>query len=198
MERRESVRLRRGDALVVVDVQNCFLPGGALGVPEGDAVVPLLNRYITLFREADLPIIATRDWHPEDHCSFTAQGGAWPPHCIAGTQGAAFAADLHLPEGALVISKATEPQREAYSGFDTTGLAERLREMEVNRLFIGGLATDYCVLATVEHALEAGFTAVVLADAVRAVNLRPGDGEKALERMRRKGALLLTIEEVAP
>ena len=185
-------RLQPGDALVIVDVQNDFLPGGQLPVPEGDAVIPPLNAWIRAFRAADLPIVATRDWHPADHCSFQARGGPWPPHCVAGTPGAEFAPGLRLPEDVIVISKATSPDRDAYSGFEGTDLAERLRELGVKRLFVGGLATDYCVLNTVLDALKEGFETLVITDAIRAVNVNPDDGDKALERMRNAGARFVT------
>ncbi|HHH45403.1 MAG TPA: nicotinamidase [Thiotrichales bacterium] len=185
-------RLQPGDALVIVDVQNDFLPGGQLPVPEGDAVIRPLNAWIRAFRAADLPIVATRDWHPADHCSFQARGGPWPPHCVAGTPGAEFAPGLRLPEDVIVISKATSPDRDAYSGFEGTDLAERLRELGVKRLFVGGLATDYCVLNTVLDALKEGFETLVITDAIRAVNVNPDDGDKALERMRNAGARFVT------
>lgn len=188
--------VRNGDALVVVDVQNDFLPGGALAVSRGDEVVPVLNRYVALFREAGLPVYASRDWHPPNHCSFQAQGGPWPAHCVAGGHGASFAPGLSLPGGTAVIDKATRQDEEAYSAFEGTGLAERLREAGIERLLIGGLATDYCVLATVRDALEQGFDVLVLKDAIRAVNVEPGDGEKAEAEMRRLGAEAVTLDEI--
>jgi len=191
-----AISPRPGDALIVVDVQNDFLPGGALAVPAGDEVVPVLNRYLQRFQARGLPVYATRDWHPPDHCSFRDQGGPWPPHCVAGSPGAEFAADLALPEDAVVISKATAPDREAYSGFQDTDLAGRLRAQGVRRLFVGGLATDYCVLNTVRDALAAGFEVVLLEDAVRAVDLHPGDGERALEEMRDQGARVIRLADL--
>jgi nicotinamidase/pyrazinamidase len=187
-----------GDALVIVDVQNDFLPGGRLGVPEGTQVVPVLNHYIERFRAAHRPVYATRDWHPEGHCSFAERGGPWPPHCIAGTNGAAFAPGLNLPEDATVISKADTPEADAYSGFQGTDLAQRLRAEGVERLFIGGLATDYCVLNTVKDALAAGFAVELLSDAIRAVNMKPDDGAHAVAEMVRAGAVPTTLEEAAP
>ncbi len=192
-----TVRLKPGDALVIVDVQNDFLPGGALPVPEGDRVVPVLNEYIHHFRAAGLPIVATRDWHPPDHCSFQAQGGPWPPHCVQGTPGADFAPGLELPEDALIVSKATKPDQEAYSGFQDTDLDARLREMGVRRLFIGGLATDYCVKQTVLDALRLGYRVYLLTDAIRAVDVQPGDGDAAIDEMLRAGALPLTLSDLA-
>jgi nicotinamidase/pyrazinamidase len=177
-----------GDALLIVDVQQDFLPGGALGVPRGDEVVGALNRCIGLFHARDLPIVATRDWHPADHCSFKAQGGPWPVHCVADTGGAAFATGLALPRDATVISKATTAERDAYSGFQGTDLAQRLRAQSVRRVFVGGLATDYCVLHSALDAAEQGLEPVVLLDAIRAVEISPGDGDDAIRRMREAGA----------
>lgn len=178
------------DALLIVDVQNDFLPGGALAVQRGGEVIGPLNRWIARFELAGRPIVATRDWHPADHESFRSQGGTWPVHCVAGTPGAAFPPALELPASALVISKATS-RKEAYSGFSGTGLAERLAHAGVRRLFVGGLATDYCVLNTVLDARAAGFEVIVLQDAVRAVDLAPDDGARALERMRLAGAVVM-------
>jgi nicotinamidase/pyrazinamidase len=180
-----------GDALLVVDVQNDFLPGGALGVRGGDEVIPRLNEYVALFHRLGLPIIASRDWHPPDHCSFHARGGPWPVHCVAGTPGAAFASALVLPPGVEVVSKAVDPDRDAYSAFDGTDLHERLRRAGVRRLFVGGFATDYCVRWTVQDALGYGYQAVVLVDAVRAVDVSAGDGRRALRAVQRRGARTL-------
>ncbi len=184
-------------ALLIVDVQNDFLPGGRLAVPDGDAVVGPLNRAIEAFRARGRPIVATRDWHPPDHCSFTAQGGPWPPHCVQGSEGARFAAALALPPDALIVSKADRPDRDAYSGFQDTGLAERLRALGVGTLVVGGLATDYCVLNTVRDALAAGFAVWVLEDAIRAVDVEPGDGARAIETMRAAGARFIRSDELA-
>jgi nicotinamidase/pyrazinamidase len=187
-----------GDALLIVDVQNDFLPGGSLAVAEGDQVVAVLNDYLAAFLKQGLPIYATRDWHTPDHCSFQAQGGPWPPHCVAGSQGAEFAPGLRLPEGKLtVISKGTHRDQDAYSGFEGTDLAGRLRTAGVQRLFIGGLATDYCVLNTVRDALREGFAVLLLEDAIRAVNVQPDDGAGAIAAMRERGAVPLTLVEVA-
>ncbi len=193
----EKLQPGRGDALVVVDVQNDFLPGGALAVAEGDAVVPALNACIAAFAARGLAVFATRDWHPPDHCSFLAQGGPWPPHCIAGSDGAAFAPGLELPRDAELVSKGADPMCNAYSGFQGTDLAERLRARGITRVFVGGLATDYCVRATVLDALAEGFDAVVLGDAVRAVDVAPGDGERALAELRAAGAAVLEREGFA-
>jgi len=180
-----------GDALVVVDVQNDFLPGGALAVSAGDEVIPPLNDWIARCAAAGVPVFATRDWHPADHCSFAAQGGPWPPHCVAGSPGAAFAPALALPESATVISKATAREEDAYSGFAGTTLHEQLRVGGIERLFVGGLATDYCVLNTVQDALRLGYVVVLLLDCIRAVDVRPGDGERAIAAMTAAGAIAL-------
>lgn len=190
------VSLQPGDALVIVDVQNDFLPGGSLAVAHGDAVVPALNRAIDVFMARRLPVAATRDWHPEDHCSFRAQGGPWPPHCVAGTPGADFAASLRLPANAIVVSKATTPGADAYSGFQGTELHDHLRAAGVRRLFVGGLATDYCVLKTVLDAVQLGYEVWVLDDAIRAVNAEPGDGDRANAEMAARGARRVKVDEV--
>lgn len=184
----KTFQLTPHDALLIVDVQNDFLPGGKLAVPAGDEVIPVLNRAIMLFGWHALPVYATRDWHPADHCSFAAQGGPWPPHCVVGTQGAAFASSLALPPAAHIVSKATTAKKDAYSGFAETDLAQQLRAQRVTRLFIGGLATDYCVLNTVRDALAQGFSVVLLLDAIRAVELNPGDGQAAIDEMVARGA----------
>lgn len=177
-----------GDALVVVDLQRDFLPGGALAVAEGDEVVPVLDAAAAEFERLRLPLFVSRDWHPADHCSFQARGGPWPPHCIAGTPGAEFADGLHLPRVAVVISKATTRDRDAYSAFEGTDLDARLRAARVRRLFVGGLATDYCVLNTVRDARKAGYEVVLLLDAIRAVDVHAGDGDRAIAEMRQAGA----------
>lgn len=192
----QSIDLQDGDALIIVDVQNDFLPGGTLAVKNGDEVVPTLNEYIDLFLTKGLPIIATRDWHPVNHCSFQAQGGTWPPHCIANTHGAQFAAGLRLPPDVTVISKAAAPDRDAYSGFQGTELEAVLRSYGIRRVFVGGLATDYCVLNTVKNALENRYRTYVLSDAIRAVDTHPDDGSKAEREMIAKGAVMITAQDL--
>jgi nicotinamidase/pyrazinamidase len=179
---------REGDALLLVDVQRDFLPGGALAVPGGERVLAPLARGVAAFVARALPVFASRDWHPADHCSFAAAGGPWPPHCIAGTDGAAFAPGLALPPDAVIVSKATTRERDAYSAFAGTGLAELLRARGIRRLFVGGLATDYCVRQTVLDARALDLEVCLLGDAVAAVDVQPGDGERALGAMRAAGA----------
>jgi nicotinamidase/pyrazinamidase len=184
-----ELRLVDGDGLLIIDVQNDFLPGGSLAVPHGKEVIQPLNDYIAAFVASSFPIVASRDWHPVDHCSFRAKGGTWPEHCVQRTFGAEFADELAMPPGVHTVSKATSPDRENYSDFDGTGLAGYLRSRNVKRVFVGGLATEYCVLATVEDALREGFQVVLLTDAIRAINVAPTDGELAMERMIRGGAV---------
>jgi nicotinamidase/pyrazinamidase len=191
MEMTEEIGLQPTDALVVVDVQRDFLPGGALAVPEGDAVVPVLNAWIARFAAAGLPIAATRDWHPADHCSFIAQGGPWPPHCMVQTPGAAFSPDLDLPATAIIVSKGTRQDDAGYSEFEGTELHRRFQHLGVRRVFIGGLATDYCVLNTVLDALRLGYEVRLLTAGVRAVEVQPGDGARAIATMRAAGAVAL-------
>jgi len=188
-------------ALVIVDTQNDFCPGGALAVPNGDQVVPVLNEYARRFAEEALPIFASRDWHPEKTVHFKDYGGKWPPHCIQGTRGAEFHPDLKLPEGTVIISKGMDPNEDAYSVFqgrDPEGkpFAQALREKGVEHLYVGGLATDYCVRATVLAALQEGFRVTLLLDAVRGVDVNPGDSERAIQEMIAAGANTATLGTV--
>jgi len=181
--------LRR--ALLVVDVQRDFCKGGALAVIGADEVVPKLNAVIDLFTRASIPIFFTRDWHPSNHMSFKTRGGPWPPHCIQGSQGAAFHPGLRVPPGAVVIDKGTEPDYEAYSGFQGTDLKDRLKGDSVDEILIGGLTTDYCVRETTLDGLGYGLSVSVLEDCVRGVNLNAGDAVKALREIAAKGARLV-------
>ena len=189
--------IKPNSALLVVDVQNDFCPGGALAVEEGDQVVPDLNRWIDRFAKDGRPIAYTRDWHPPGHCSFKEQGGPWPVHCVQRTRGA----DLHpgLKVKGPIFDKAFEPDKEAYSGFggflvDRKGkltdlsLAEWLRRQDVKHVYVGGLTTDYCVRTTTLDALKEGFEVTVLGDAIRAVNVQPGDDRRAIAEMKEAGA----------
>jgi len=184
------------DALIIVDVQNDFCPGGALAVSGGDEVVPVLNRVIERFTEAGLPIFATRDWHPEKTNHFKIYGGIWPVHCVQGTRGAEFHAGLEVGKDIVVVSAGMVPDEDGYSGFqarDPSGarLAELLQRKGVERIIVGGLATDYCVKHTVLDGLKEGFKVLLLADAIRAVNLKPHDGELAIAEMVRAGAVTI-------
>lgn len=183
-----AIVLGGGDALLIVDPQVDFLPGGSLGVPQGDAVLAPINRLIDLYHAHALPVYVSRDWHPSLHCSFADQGGPWPVHCVAGSDGARFAEGLHLDD-VVVVSKATTVDVDAYSAFNGTGLADTLREGGIRRLVVCGLATDYCVLNTVIDALAAGFEVLLATEAIRAVDVNTGDGERALARMLDAGAM---------
>jgi nicotinamidase/pyrazinamidase len=181
------------DALVIVDPQIDFCPGGALPVVDGDKIMPVLNQYIGKFRQAGMPIFLTRDWHPKKTSHFSTGGGPWPPHCIQGTQGAQFHPHLKLPLKVVIVSAGMGSDEDGYSGFlgrDDQGakLADLLRQRGVERIFVGGLATDYCVKHTVIDGLKEGFKVVLLEDAVRGVNLQPDDSKQAIEEMVRSGA----------
>jgi nicotinamidase/pyrazinamidase len=189
------------DGLIIVDVQNDFCPGGSLAVSEGDAVVPILNSAIEKFTAAGLPVFATRDWHPKKTKHFTTDGGPWPPHCIQGTRGGDFHPGLALNDGVTVVSKGMDAEADSYSGFqavDASGIAlpELLRRHGIERVFVGGLATDYCVKHTVLDALEHGFKVVLLVDGIRGVDVHPGDSRKALDEMVRAGAA--TQDSIGP
>lgn len=182
--------LRAGDALVVVDVQRDFCPGGALAIDGGDDVVPVLNRWIAAAERAGVPIYASRDWHPHHHPSFTEFGGKWPTHCLQDSPGAQFHDDLELPSSAIIVTKGTRFDRDQNSAFDGTGLTVELRRNKVGRLWVGGLAQDVCVCATVLDARREGFETVVIEDATMPVT-REGS-ELAAEQMRTAGAQFQT------
>ncbi|WP_447980641.1 isochorismatase family protein [Candidatus Nitrospira bockiana] len=187
-----------GDALLVADVQNDFLPGGALGVSGGDEIVPVLLEYIARFHANGRPIFVTKDWHPPNHCSFTSRGGIWPVHCVAGTPGAEHPPTFTLPTGSVMtVHKATDPDKEAYSAFEGTSLDEQLRSAGIRRLFVGGLATDYCVLNTVRDGVRLHYAIVLLLDGIRAVNRHPDDGERAIAEMQRLGAVPIRLSDLA-
>ncbi|RME11849.1 MAG: nicotinamidase [Aquificota bacterium] len=193
-----KVRLTPKDALIVVDMQRDFMPGGALPVPDGDTIVPRLNDYIRLFFERGLPVFFTSDWHPQNHISFKEQGGLWPPHCVQGTEGAGFHPDLFIPhDNRFIISKGTSPDFDAYSGFQGTVLHSLLQERGIRRVFVGGVATDYCVKNTVLGALNLGYQAFLLLDGIRGVDVSPGDSERAIEEMLFSGAVGLELPHVA-
>jgi nicotinamidase/pyrazinamidase len=189
----DAIPVTGQDALIVVDPQNDFCPGGSLGVPRGDEVFPVINRAMPRFRH----IFATQDWHPPEHRYFQQFGGPWPYHCLQGTQGAEFHPTLDTGPIHEVVRKGMNPELDGYSGFAGTDLAERLRRRGVQRVFVAGLATDYCVKVTAIEAVGHGFETYVLTDAIRPVELAAGDGMRALEAMADAGVKLIASGDLA-
>jgi nicotinamidase/pyrazinamidase len=186
------------DALVVCDVQNDFLPGGALPVSRGDEIIDVLSGWVERALVEEIPVFATRDWHPPHHASFYERGGPWPPHCIQGSWGAEIAKALRLPATTIIVSKGHDPNRDAYSAFDGTELDRELLLRRIRRIFICGLATEYCVLFTARDALSKGYQVVLLHDAVRPIDAHPGDGARAEAEMIRRGATPTSLAVMAP
>ena len=184
--------LGMAEALVIVDVQNDFTTGGALAVPDGDAVVAPLN---SLGARFDV-VFATRDWHPPDHQSFVEQGGPWPPHCVQGTAGAELHPGLDRSRIDEVVDAGDRADVEGYSAFDGTDFESRLRSRGVDSLVVGGLATDYCVRATALDARAVGFDVKLVTDAIRGIEAQPGDVERALVDMQEAGVELVTVEDL--
>ena len=172
------------DALIIVDLQNDFCPGGSLPVPTGHEIIPPINSLL----HHNWLSVATKDWHPADHCSFKPRGGHWPPHCVQQTSGAELHPELDTTKIKIVITKGLHPDKEAYSGFQDTDLAKILRAKGVKRVVLCGLATDYCVRATAHDALHEGFKVIVLEDAIRGVEVNPGDCQRTIEELRQAGA----------
>jgi nicotinamidase/pyrazinamidase len=175
-------------ALLVIDFQNDFTAGGALAVPDGDAIGPRVNELIDS-GEFDL-VVATRDWHPPDHGSFEAQGGPWPPHCVQGTHGADLHPSLDPARVDAIVDAGYEPQLEGYSGFESTDLAAILREHDIDEVTVVGLATDYCVRHTAADALREGLRVTVDRAGIRGIDVKPGDSERALDELRAGGATI--------
>ena len=186
---------------MIVDVQNDFCPGGALAVPEGDQVVSILNDYAARFDRKRHPVFASRDWHPAKTRHFQSDGGPWPAHCVQQTPGAAFHPELKLPAGAEVVTKGTDPEDHGYSAFEAKaangeGLADALSHRNVRHLYVGGLATDYCVKASVMDGLKNGFDVVLLLDAIKGIDVQPGDMARAMDEMLRAGARTATLASI--
>jgi len=184
-------------AFILVDIQNDFCPGGALAVPGGDTIIPVVNRLSPLFRS----IIATMDWHPADHCSFKDQGGRWPPHCIQNTRGASLHPAVDVSRISRYVRKATSRDRDEYSEFggvdeQNRSLDEILKEAGIATLYVAGLATDYCVRATVLDGLRLGYVVYAITDAMRPVEVNAGDGDRTLREMTEAGARLITSVEI--
>lgn len=188
-----SVGVRPDDALIVVDVQHDFLPGGALAVATGERIFPPIDALAPRFGR----VYATRDWHPADHSSYAQHGGPWPVHCVAESHGAAFDTRLDLGKVDTIVSKGIVRDTDGYSGFAATGLADDLRSHHIGRVFVCGLATDYCVKHTALDARAAGFETFVIADASAPVNVHPDDEAKALEELRAAGIAIVTSEEIS-
>lgn len=190
------LRLTQKDALIVVDMQRDFMPDGVLPVSDADKIVPVINRYIHKFEEMQLPVFFTRDWHPAEHISFKGYGGVWPPHCVAATEGAQFHPDLKIPsDNKFIISKGTSPDFDAYSGFQGTELEPLLRERGVKRLFVCGVATDFCVKSTALGGINLGFQVFVLEDGIKGVF--PDKTQQAINKLLSEGAVFVNYDEVS-
>ena len=192
----KNISITNSSAIIAVDLQNDFCPGGALPVPEGETVVPVMNLYIAKFNEIGLPVFFTKDWHPLNHVSFKTAGGIWPEHCVQDTHGAELNPGLLIPGSAVIIEKGREPDKDAYSAFHGTSLEALLRKGNISRLFIGGLATDYCVRSTVLDALHAGFEVIFLSNASKGVDVNPGDSERAIDEMLKAGAVSVAYDDI--
>jgi nicotinamidase/pyrazinamidase len=179
-----------GDALIIVDVQNDFCPGGRLPISGGDAVIPVLNAWMACAHEKGVPIYASRDWHPHGHVSFVERGGPWPSHCVQDTDGAQFHPMLRLPPEAILVTKGVRFDKDQYSALDDTGLDEDLWARDVSRLWVGGLALDVCVLETARHARRSGFEVHVIAEGTRPIT--PEGGRDAIAALRAAG---IVVEE---
>ncbi len=183
-------------ALIVVDIQRDFCPGGALPVADGDKIIPAVNELIRAFESGGLPVFLTRDWHPKNHVSFKAYGGVWPPHCVQNTPGASFHPSLAIPSDAEVVDKGTLRTDDTYSNFQGTDLAQKLHNLRVERIYVVGLATDYCVMNTVVDGVARGFETYVITDCVRGVNVKPTDSATAMRTMVSRGARQITSDRL--
>lgn len=189
-------------ALLIVDVQNDFCPGGSLAVPEADKIIPNLNKYIKIFSQNKLPVFASRDWHPKKTVHFKKFGGVWPVHCVQNTKGAKFHPKLKLPEETIILSKGMDPEKDSYSAFqalDSNGMEfmNLLKYLGIQKIFIGGLATDYCVKYSAIDALRNGLKVKLLTDVIKGVNLSPADSEEAIKEMERYGAKKESLKNIA-
>ena len=187
-------------ALIVVDLQNDFCPGGSLAVPDGGQIIPVVQEYVDAFTAQGLPVIFTRDFHPANHVSFAQQGGPWPPHCVQDTPGVEYHPGIKIPPQAYHIIKGFHPDIDAYSGFEgelkdaanPLTLDKLLRSLSVREVYVAGLATDYCVRATALDGLKLGYRVVVIEDGVRGVNVNSDDSAKALQDLRQRGAQFIS------
>jgi len=192
--------MRTKKALLVVDIQNDFCPGGALGVSEGDQIIPVVNKYVDLFLKNQFPVFVSRDWHPKDTKHFKQSGGPWPPHCVQNTKGAEFHPDFLVPDEAIILSKGTDPEMNGYSVFDAHDLENKpfidlLKEMGIDELYIAGIATDYCVRMTYLDAFKNSYKVNVLTDAIKGVDEQ--DSKHAIDEIVAKNGKLKIFSEVS-
>jgi len=195
------IKIKPKKALLIVDVQNDFCPGGALGIPQGDKIIPTVNKYIRFFSKNKFPILATRDWHPVRTGHFKDFGGVWPVHCIQNSSGAAFHLDLKLPKEAILLYKGMDPEQDSYSAFDAQdmrgeSLPRLLKAMSIKEIYIAGLATDYCVKFTAIDALKYGFKVKILIDAIKGVDLKPDDSIMAIKKITKMGAKKIKLADL--
>ncbi|MBI4431347.1 MAG: isochorismatase family protein [Candidatus Omnitrophica bacterium] len=190
------MRITEKTALVVVDAQIDFFEGGALAVPGSNAVLPAIQSSIDKFLSKGRPLFATRDWHPADHCSFKAQGGIWPPHCIQNTSGAKFHPKLRMPPSLIIISKADQKNKDAYSGFQETDLNAELTKRKISEITVCGLAIDYCVKHTALDARKLNYRVYLLTDAIMGVNVKAGDSSNAIREMEKAGVIKIISGEL--
>jgi nicotinamidase/pyrazinamidase len=188
-------------ALLIVDVQNDFCPGGALGIKDGNKIIPAINKYIKIFASKKLPVFASRDWHPKKTAHFKKFGGVWPVHCVQGTKGAEFHPKLKLPKEVILLYKGMDPEKDSYSAFqaqDQNGMSlpNFLRILGIKELYIAGLATDYCVKFTTHDAIKEGFKVKILLDAIKGVNLKPNGSENVIREMVRIGVKKITLKDM--
>lgn len=193
--------MRLKKALLVVDIQNDFCPGGALGISAGDKIIPVINKYIEIFSKNKLAIFFSRDWHPKKTVHFKKFGGTWPVHCVENTQGASFHPKLKIPKEAIILSKGIDPQEDSYSAFEARdacgqSLGNLLKIFGVEEIYIAGLATDYCVKYSALDALKNGFKVKVLKDAIKGVNIKPADSQEALDEITGVGAKEIGLSEL--
>lgn len=186
----------KDSALIVVDMQVDFLPSGALEVPNSDTIIPIVNEYIKIFEGRNLPVFYSRDWHPEDHCSFKENGGIWPKHCVQNTKGSEFHPDLYISNKSFIISKGFYKDKEAYSAFQDTDLNVKLKSLDVKNVFVCGVATDYCVLNTVLDSIKYGYKTFLLVDAIKGVDVNLNDSEEAIKKMVSQGAEIVVLDEL--
>ena len=190
-----SVKIAEGDALIIVDVQNDFCPGGASPVEDGDAVATKLSDTSMLFHANKGRVFVSQEWHPTNHSSFQDNGGTWPTHCVRGTAGAAFHPNLRLPVGSMIIRKGEDPAKMGFSAFEDSSLNSHLRRLDIRRVFVGGIPTEYSVQHTVVDAIQNGFVTHLLTDGVSGYNANPDDSDRAIESMAANGASVVAITE---